>query len=121
MPFENGILNWQPFILEMLEEYDRKENKATIAGKVFLSLAKCIVAITDELNIDKIAFSGGVFQNALLTDLVLEEMKTKQLFFHRQLSPNDECIGFGQLAYYYMQKPAQHYLVKQKSVEQFSY
>jgi len=121
MPFENGILNWQPFILEMLEEYDRKENKATIAGKVFLSLAKSIAAITDELNIDKIAFSGGVFQNALLTDLVLEEMKTKQLFFHRQLSPNDECIGFGQLAYYFMQKPAQHNPVKQMAVKEFSY
>ena len=28
----------------------------------------------------------------------------RQVYFHRQLSPNDECIGFGQLAYYFIQK-----------------
>lgn len=26
--------------------------------------------------------------------------KKKKLYWHRQLSPNDECIGFGQLAVY---------------------
>ena len=28
----------------------------------------------------------------------------KKLFWHRQLSPNDECIGFGQLAVYHILK-----------------
>ena len=48
----------------------------------------------------KIAFSGGVFQNAFLIDLVTILLHDEfELYFHRQLSPNDECIGFGQLAY----------------------
>ena len=49
-------------------------------------------------------FSGGVFQNALLSDMIPDVMKEKkQFYFHQQLSPNDECIGFGQLAYYFIQ------------------
>jgi hydrogenase maturation factor HypF (carbamoyltransferase family) len=50
--------------------------------------------------IKKLAFSGGVFQNALLVDLLHEKLrKTHELYFHQQLSPNDECISFGQLAW----------------------
>ncbi|PSJ74070.1 carbamoyltransferase HypF [Sphingobacteriales bacterium UPWRP_1] len=48
-----------------------------------------------------VAFSGGVFQNALLADL-MEKMTRKhhiQPLFHRLLSPNDEGIAYGQLAY----------------------
>lgn len=48
-----------------------------------------------------LAFSGGVFQNGLLVDLIIERMmKNYKLHFHRLLSPNDECISFGQLAAY---------------------
>ncbi len=49
--------------------------------------------------IDLLAFSGGVFQNTLLVDMIIELLSHKRrLYFHQQLSPNDECIGFGQLS-----------------------
>ena len=49
----------------------------------------------------KICFSGGVFQNGLLVDLILIQMALdKDLYFHEKLSPNDENISFGQLMYY---------------------
>jgi hydrogenase maturation protein HypF len=64
-------------------------------------LAKAIAKISTHFFIDKLAFSGSVFQNALLTDLILEQLQQKrELFFHQQLSPNDECISLGQLAWY---------------------
>jgi hydrogenase maturation protein HypF len=45
-----------------------------------------------------LAFSGGVWQNALLVDLALEWLRPEfELLFHRQLSPNDEGVSFGQL------------------------
>jgi hydrogenase maturation protein HypF len=54
--------------------------------------------------IKHLAFSGGVFQNALLTDLILKRLGNNyKMYFHKQLSPNDECIGFGQLAYHEIQ------------------
>ncbi|MGZ3846990.1 MAG: Kae1-like domain-containing protein, partial [Flavisolibacter sp.] len=56
----------------------------------------------------KIAFSGGVFQNELLTCLIINQLSSqKDLYFHKQLSPNDECIGFGQVACYEIMKTKQ--------------
>lgn len=95
----NNRLDWNYFLSELLEDCQQKEDPAKIAWKVFFSLAKMIEQLSDHFQIDKIAFSGGVFQNALLNHLLIEQLSSKQkLYFHQQLSPNDECIGFGQIA-----------------------
>jgi len=53
-----------------------------------------------KFEIKKLAFSGGVFQNALLVDLIIEYLSGDyQLLFHRDISPNDEGVPFGQLIY----------------------
>jgi hydrogenase maturation protein HypF len=50
--------------------------------------------------VKKIAFSGGVFQNMLLLDMIEHHLSPDyQLFFHRQLASNDENISFGQWAH----------------------
>jgi len=55
------------------------------------------------LGIRKIAFSGGVFQNALLVDLLEKRWKHRlDLYFHKDLSPNDESVSFGQLVRYHI-------------------
>lgn len=65
-----------------------------------MSLAMLVKNVAIRSGFRKISFSGGVFQNAFLVDLVIELLQNKfELYFHKQLSPNDECIGFGQLAY----------------------
>jgi hydrogenase maturation protein HypF len=54
------------------------------------------------LAIEKIAFSGGVFQNSFLLLLLKKYMGHEyELYFHKQLSPNDEGISFGQLIHEY--------------------
>ena len=55
------------------------------------------------LDIEKIAFSGGVFQNSLLLFLLKKRLESEfELYFHRKLSPNDECISYGQLVHEYI-------------------
>jgi hydrogenase maturation protein HypF len=86
---------------ELIHDWLQKEPNELIAWKFFYSLAKVISKISSHFFIDKLAFSGTVFQNALLVDMIIENLTQKrQLFFHQQLSPNDECIGFGQLAWH---------------------
>ena len=72
-----------------------RKKKAYIAAKFHGALVHAIGQIADHLHLQKIAFSGGVFQNALLLDMI-EHLLTPdyQLFFHRQISPNDENISF---------------------------
>ncbi|TMM56715.1 carbamoyltransferase HypF [Maribacter algarum] len=72
-----------------------------IAYQFHYSLVKMIENVALTTNNEKIAFSGGVFQNALLVDLVQQFLGDKfELYFHREVSPNDENIALGQLAYY---------------------
>jgi len=113
IPLVNDYLDWNVFLNELLEDWQQKEDVALIAWKVFFSLAKMVAQLSNHFFIDHIAFSGGVFQNALLNDLLIERLSFKRkLFFHQQLSPNDECIGLGQLACLQIMK--QKELIKQK-------
>lgn len=61
-------------------------------------LVRTIVYVAQQAGVQKVAFSGGVFQNGLLTEL-LESVPGLDLYFHQLLSPNDENISFGQLAH----------------------
>ncbi len=86
---------------------DIKKGKSTafIAAKFHFSLVKLIKIIANHLQIKKIAFSGGVFQNGLLVDLILHHLRSDfDLYFHQQLSPNDENISFGQLVCYQIEQ-----------------
>jgi hydrogenase maturation protein HypF len=105
MPLISDSIDTGLFIEELMSDVLHGYNKAWIADKVFNSLAVMIEEITDRYNVKHIAFSGGVFQNALLVDLITKQMGSrKNLYFHHQLSPNDECIGFGQIAMHHMSK-----------------
>jgi hydrogenase maturation protein HypF len=88
-------------IRNIIKDIKGGKNKAQIAVLFHNSLAAIIREIAHKLGVKKIAFSGGVFQNAVLRDLVhLQLENVFQLFFHRQMPPNDECIAFGQLQHY---------------------
>lgn len=77
------------------------EPKDLIAARFHYSLVQLIEAAAVRQGINKIAFSGGGFQNSLLVDLIIFHLDTRvDLYFHRELSPNDECVSFGQLIWY---------------------
>ncbi len=82
----------------IIKDLDNSGDKNHIAAKFHISLIKYIKNIANMSRIEKLAFSGGVFQNGVLVDLILEFLKDEyELYFHKDLSPNDECIPFGQL------------------------
>jgi hydrogenase maturation protein HypF len=102
---QSNRINWDAFLAALLSDVQQQKDTAEIAWKVFFSLYKMIAIVTEHFDAKHIAFSGGVFQNSLLVHLLTEHLpKHLQLYFHRQLSPNDECIGFGQIACYKMEQ-----------------
>ena len=97
----NRLLNMLLFDLE------QEQTKEFIAARFHFLLVKYIEKVAISQNIKKIAFSGGVFQNGLLVDLIQHHLSAEyDLFFHQQLSPNDENISFGQLVTYYVRRIA---------------
>ncbi|OYU94666.1 MAG: carbamoyltransferase HypF [Bacteroidetes bacterium B1(2017)] len=104
--FSEENINWIPFLQELIFDIEKKLAKEYLACKVFNTLVKMIELVSTNLNINQLAFSGGVFQNAYLVNAIQKKLsKTKQLYFNTQLSANDENISFGQLAYYSLQTP----------------
>jgi hydrogenase maturation protein HypF len=108
MSIVNNRLQHDLMLSYLFEDLDNKNDVSLIAWKIFCSLAKAIENISLRFGIKKIAFSGGVFQNELLSDLINKSLgKKNELYFHQQLSPNDECIGFGQIACYEIERMKQ--------------
>lgn len=82
---------------------DIKNGKAKkyIAAKFHYSLVCLVDIVAKNIGVNKICFSGGVFQNTLLVDWIMEKYGDNyQLYFHKNLSPNDENISFGQVVYF---------------------
>lgn len=75
-----------------------QKSKEYIAAKFHFSLVQSVKIMANKFNIKRLTFSGGVFQNAVLVDLLIHHLsKDFELFFHKNLSPNDESISFGQI------------------------
>ena len=80
---------------------EKQVNPELISAKFHTTLIDYIYQIAEKHKTINLAFSGGVFQNQLLVDIIISFMKDKyKLYFHKELSPNDECISFGQVVCY---------------------
>ena len=87
---------------------DLRENTeiSIIAARFHKGLADAICRIIREIiinnknnhSIDTVALSGGVFQNKILTELVISQLKTDQfsVILHRKLPTNDGGLSLGQ-------------------------
>lgn len=101
---DEGITNIIPakkLLLEIVKEFQNNTECAVIALNFHYTLVKYIEKTALFSKSEEIAFSGGVFQNSVLVDLIIDHLQPNyKLHFHEILSPNDENISFGQLNHY---------------------
>jgi hydrogenase maturation protein HypF len=98
---QNGNIPAKKLLGALRTELAQGKEMGQVAGNFIYTLANLILEKAEREGISKIACSGGVFQNALLVNLIHQlNPGTFELFFHRELSPNDESIPFGQLMYH---------------------
>ncbi len=91
----------QKLLAQIINEVQANKNPQVIALNFHYTLVQCIDKIANFCSAKELAFSGGVFQNSVLIDLIINNLQLKyKLYFHEILSPNDENISFGQLNYY---------------------
>ena len=96
-----SIFSAQKLLKEVISDVSKDLGVGYIAAKFHVTLVNWIAEVAKVKGCNKIAFSGGVFQNDLLVDLTIEYLsKSHNLYFHQQLAPNDENISFGQLIYH---------------------
>ena len=87
---------------KLVKAYREGFCKERLAYSFIYTLAKSIIRIAKKTQINTIACSGGVFQNALLVSILSQVARKDKinLKLNRKLSANDENISFGQLMYH---------------------
>src|SRR5579862_5864063 len=97
---DNGI-STKLLMEQIVNDVCQNKSPEFIAAKFHFSLVQIIKNMANRIAIKKIAFSGGVFVNTVLVDLLQMYLgRDFELFFHKELSPNDENVSFGQFVYY---------------------
>ena len=97
----SGHLPTYALLSQIRTEFAKGVAVPDIIRNFMFTLAQLVFEKARAGGFTKIAFSGGVFQNACLSDMLHETGAGNfELYFHRELSPNDENIAYGQLMYY---------------------
>ena len=98
---DGNIIPTKLLLNNLYSDFIKGVKKETIITNFLYTLAKIIFQVAKNKKINKIAFSGGVFQNTILIDMLKEiSEKEYKLYFNRNLAPNDENISYGQIMYY---------------------
>ena len=95
----DAVLDWAPMLHELLRDLAEKVPVATIAAKFHHALVEAIVAVAREVGEERIALTGGCFQNKLLTERAVRRLREEgfQPCWHRRVPPNDGGIALGQI------------------------
>ena len=101
---EEGRWLWEPgpIILGILRDLERGRPRAAIASSFHNSVAAAIleasVRIRREHGLSRVALTGGVFQNARLTERAMANLEGAgfEVLLHRRVPSNDGGLSFGQ-------------------------
>lgn len=97
------IIDYNQIFEEIINDLKKKQDKEIISIKFHNTIAEIILKmsrlIRDKENINKVALSGGVFQNRYLLNKTVEKLEKDKfkVLFHREIPTNDGGISAGQV------------------------
>ena len=97
---DHYVLGVKPLLAELLQDILRKKPNGEIALRFHLTIARAIVDLALKFQEEgSLVLSGGVFQNKLLTEFVLQNIRRTKLkvLRSRALPPGDGGLAFGQI------------------------
>ncbi|MBA4312277.1 MAG: carbamoyltransferase HypF [Chlorobiaceae bacterium] len=99
-PKSEIIIDWSPVILNILEDVKEKSDIAIISAKFHNTLVEMIVSIAKKIGEERVALSGGCFQNKYLTERAVHRLNSEGFkpYWHQRVPPNDGGISLGQIA-----------------------
>jgi hydrogenase maturation protein HypF len=92
------VVDWAPLLEAVVADRRRGEAVDTIAARFHSTVAAAIVAVAVRCGLDRVALSGGCFQNRLLLEGAVGGLRQAGLspFWHQRIPPNDGGISPGQ-------------------------
>ncbi|MFO7892246.1 MAG: carbamoyltransferase HypF [Longimicrobiales bacterium] len=94
------IVDWAPAVDALLDDVGGGADVATAAARFHNGLVAAIRAVAEAVGEPRVALTGGVFQNRVLTEGVVEAVRAAGLrpLLHRQVPANDGGLSLGQVA-----------------------
>ena len=100
-PMGDGLNgDWQPLLDAIRADLRHGESVGAIAARFHRALVDWICRVAARLQVADVVLSGGVFQNAFLTDHAVAELGSRghSVHTHRRVPANDGGLSLGQLA-----------------------
>jgi len=95
-----ATLDWSSMIEAIRNDLRTGGSPAMVSGRFHRGLADAILRVAEHVGMERVALTGGCFQNALLTRCVLRTLGDAgfRVYRHQRIPPNDGCIAPGQIA-----------------------
>ncbi len=96
-------LDWRYIIRNLLLDIKQNLDLSKISMKfhnaIVFGFIEMLNVLRKETKINKVVLSGGCFQNQYLLETFYEKLTVQnyEVYFHKELSPNDENISLGQI------------------------
>jgi predicted NodU family carbamoyl transferase len=87
-------------IESILADLARGVSVSDISAKFHNALVEAIVTVASRIGAQRVALSGGCFQNRYLTERAVTRLREEgfQPYWHQRVPPNDGGIALGQVA-----------------------
>ena len=94
-----ALLDWAPVIEAVLRDVAGGVPAGMISEKFHNALIDDIIAVAHHRNSEKVALTGGCFQNKYLTECAVSRLSAAGFrpYWHQRVPPNDGGIALGQL------------------------
>ena len=92
-------LDWSPMVQAILDDLKLGISVGEISAKFHNALAEMIVAVAQRIGVERVALSGGCFQNRYLTERTVRRLREEGFrpYWHQRVPPNDGGICLGQV------------------------
>jgi hydrogenase maturation protein HypF len=94
------IIDWEPIVLGVIEDYKNQISKNIIAAKFHNTLANVILDTAKKVGEKRVVLSGGCFQNKYMIEKTIKLLAINkfQPYWHQRVPTNDGGISLGQIA-----------------------
>ncbi len=98
-PNSEIVLDWAPMIEAILTDVKNGVSVGIISARFHNALAAGIVAVAKHAGQNRVALSGGCFQNRYLTERTVRRLQAVGFrpYWHQRVPPNDGGIALGQV------------------------
>ena len=93
------VIDWAPMIRSIIGDVARALPPPAIAARFHNTLCEMIVAVAQRIGDERVALSGGCFQNRYLTERAVTRLQAEgfRVYWHQRVPPNDGGIALGQV------------------------